>query len=306
MYQLNRILVCVDLTHMDEDVIRYSSKIAEVVEADTVYFLHVAKDLNLPQEVADKYQEVLAPLDETIKHQVKTTVDKYYQKNDYTETHIDILEGKPTDQLLKYAKRKDVDLIVMGKHTSAGKPKVKQGKIAELSHCSILFVPKGADIKIDSAMVATDFSEFAKMALEQALHIKGKDDEVTVYAHHVYTVPQGYHKTGKSYQEFAEIMRGHATRDAEKFFKKHKINKELCEVHYTLSDDDKVHDELNDFAKDKDVDMILIGSQGRTAAAAFLLGSVAEHLLHFDNHIPVFIVKKKNDNMGLLQALLKI
>lgn len=306
MYQLKRILVCVDLTHMDEDVIRYSSKIAELVDADTVYFLHVAKDLNLPQEVAEKYQDVLAPVDETIKHQVNVTVDKYYQKQKQTETHVDILEGKPTDQVLKYAKRKDVDLIVMGKHTSKGKPKVKQGKLAELSHCSILFVPKGADIKIDSVMVATDFSEYAKMALEQALHIKEKHPDLTIYAHNVYTVPQGYHKTGKSYQEFADIMRGHATRDAEKFFKKHDIDASCCDVQYTLSDDDKVHDELNDFAVQKNVDMILTGSQGRTAAAAFLLGSVAEHLLDYENHIPVFIVKKKNDNMGLLQALLKI
>lgn len=306
MYQLKRILVCVDLTHMDEDVIRYSSKIAELVDADTVYFLHVAKDLNLPQELAEKYQDMLAPVDETIKHQVSVTVDEHYQKQAKTETHIDIVEGKPTDQVLKYAKRKDVDLIVMGKHTSKGKPKVKQGKLAELSHCSILFVPKGADIKVKTVMVATDFSDYAKMALEQALHIKGKDEDVTVYAHHVYTVPHGYHKTGKSYQEFADIMRGHATRDAEKFFKKYGIEPSLCDVQYTLSEDDKVHDELNDFAVQKNVDMILTGSQGRTAAAAFLLGSVAEHLLDYENHIPVFIVKKKNDNMGLLQALLKI
>lgn len=306
MYQLKRILVCVDLSHMDEDVIRYSSEIARLVDADTVYFLHVAKDLNLPAEMREKYQDVLAPVDETIKHQVQLTVDQYFGKVKNAETHIDILEGNPTDVLLKYAKRKDVDLMVMGKHTSKGKPKVKHGKIAELSHCSVLFVPKGADIKIDSVMVAADFSENSKMALEQALHFKDRGDEVTVYAHHVYTVPHGYHKTGKSFEEFGEIMKGHAQNDANKFFSKHDIDSGLCEVRYTLSEDDKVHDELNDFAVEKDVDMILIGSQGRTQAASILLGSVADDILHYENHIPVFVVKKKDANMNFLQALLKI
>jgi nucleotide-binding universal stress UspA family protein len=306
MYQLKRILVCVDLSEMDEDVIRYSSEITKLAEADTVYFLHVAKDLNLPPEIAEKYQNVLAPMDETIKHQVQDTVNKYFGERSGTQTDIDILEGKPTDQVLKYAKRKDVDLIVMGKHSGNTKPKVNQAKIAEISHCSVLFVPKGADIKIDSVMVAVDFSEYAKMALEQALHFKNKKEHMTVYGHHVYTVPHGYYKTGKSHKEFGEIMEGHAMKDADKFFKKYDLDKKLCEMRYTLSNDDKVHDELNDFAVNKDVDMILIGSQGRTAAAALLLGSVAEHILHYDNHLPVFIVKNKNDNMGLLQALLKI
>lgn len=306
MYQLKRILVCVDLSDMDEDVIRYASEMSKVTEADTIYFLHAAKDLNIPQEVAEKYQDVLAPVDETIKHQVEDTVNKYFTQQNKTTTHIDILEGKPTDTVLKYAKRKDVDLIILGKHTHKAKPEVNQGKIAELSHCSVLFVPKGADIKIDSIMVAADFSPNSKLAFEQALHIKEKGESVKVLGHHVYIVPHGYYKTGKSYEEFANIMKGHAEKDAQKFFKKNKIDEAQAEMHYTLSEDDKIHDELNKFAVDKDVDMIMIGSQGRTAAAAILLGSVAEQMLHYENHIPVFIVKKKNDNMGFLQALFRI
>jgi nucleotide-binding universal stress UspA family protein len=306
MYQLKRILVCVDLSAMDEDVIRYASEMAKITEADSVYFLHAAKDLNLPRDVAQKYQDVLAPVDETIKRQVEDTVYKYFNKDDNTQEHIDILEGKPTDTVLKYAKRKNVDLIILGKHTQQGKPKINQGKIAELSHCSVLFVPKGADIQIRSIMVAADFSENSKRALEQAIHIKEKNNDVKILGHNVYTVPHGYHKTGKSYEEFAEIMKGHAEKDAQKFFKKHHLEQDMCEMHYTLSDDDKVHDELNDFAVERDVDLIMIGSQGRTAAASILLGSVAENILHYDNNIPVFIVKKKNHNMSFLEALLKI
>lgn len=308
MYQLKRILVCVDLSEMDEEVIRYASEVSEIMEADTVYFLHVAKDLNLPEDIAKNYKDVLAPVDETIKHQVQETVKKYFPSQTGTKTHVDVLEGKPTDLVIKYAKRKDVDLIVIGKHRGKTKPKVQFDKVVELSHCSVLYVPKGAEIKIGNIVVAVDFSEYTKLALEQALYIKEKRDAVNIYGLHVYNVPSGYHTTGKSYEEFAGIMKGHAEKDAQKFFKKHKIDveKAACEMHYALTDDDRIDDEINDFAVQKKAGMVMIGSQGRTPAAAFLLGSVAEHILHYDNNIPVFVAKKKNENMSFLQALLKI
>jgi nucleotide-binding universal stress UspA family protein len=308
MYQLKRIMVCVDLSTMDEEVICYASEISEIMEADTIYFLHVAKDLNLPEDIAKKYKDVLAPIDETIKHQVEDTVSKYFNKQTSTKIHIDVLEGQPTDLVIKYAKRKDVDLIVMGKHRGKERPKIQLDRVVELSHCSVLYVPKKAEIKIDTIVVAMDFSEHAKLALEQAIRIKEKREAVNIYGLHVYHVPSGYHMTGKSYEEFAEIMKGHAQNDARKFFKKHKadIDEATCEMHYALTEDDRIDDELNDFATNKNADVIMIGSQGRTAAAAFLLGSVAEHILHYDNNIPVFVVKKKNENMSFLQALMKI
>jgi len=306
MHQLKRIVVCIDLSSTDEDIIRYSSVVADLVGADTVYFLHVAKDLNLPEEITRKNPEMLAPVDETMKHEVRITVDQYFGKNKTTETHIDILEGKPTDVVLKYAKRKNVDLIVMGKHTDSAKSKVNAGKIAELSHCSVLFSPPGVSNKIEKVMVAADFSDHSKLAFEQALHILEQSDKLTIYGIHVYTVPSGYHKTGKSYEEFAEIMKGHAQKDADKFFKKHDLDRSLCEMRYLLSEDDKIHDELNQFSMEKGVDMILIGSQGRTRAASLLLGSVAENILQYENNIPVFIVKVKNSNMSFFEAILKI
>ncbi|MFY9941798.1 MAG: hypothetical protein WAK57_06455 [Desulfobacterales bacterium] len=41
-----------------------------------------------------------------------------------------------------------------------------------------------------------------------------------IYCLHVYSVPIGFYKTGKSYEEFAEIMKGHAQRDYMEFIKK--------------------------------------------------------------------------------------
>ena len=175
----------------------------------------------------------------------------------------------------------------------------------ELSSCSVLFVPKHADIKIEKIAVALDFSEHAKMALEQALKFAEEGRDVTIYGQHIYHIPKGYSKTGKSYEEFKQIMENNAKKDAEQFFKQYHLNENLCEMQYQLSEDAKIDDELFGFAERKDVDLLVIGSRGRTAAASILLGSVAERLLHYKNNIPLFIVKEKNSNMGFFRGAIQ-
>ena len=310
MYQLKRIVVSIDLTDLDEEVVCYTSVMAEMMDADTIYFLHVAKNLDLPDNLSEEYRSALAPVDETIKHETQATVDKYFASRDTTDTFVEVLEGKPTETLLKYAKRKEADLIVLGKPNRNQRPRLNLGKIAELSHCSVLFVPKGADIRIDKVGVALDFSAHSNRALEQAFRImeegQRRNPPVTVYGLHVYKVPNGFSKTGKSYEEFAQIMEQHAREDAAKFFKAQKIDPNTCQMEYQLTKDAAVHDELQKFAEAKDLDVLLIGSQGRTAAASLLLGSVSEEMLHYENHIPLFIVKEKDSNMNFFQALFKL
>ena len=306
MYQLKRIVVSINLTDLDEEVVSYTSVIAEIMDADTVYFVHVAQSLDLPDNLAKEYQSALAPVDETIKHETQATVDKHFQSRAGTDTYVDVLEGKATETLLKYAKRKEADLIVLGKPNLERRPPLNLGKVAELSTCSALFVPKGADIQIKKVGVAMDFSEDSNRALEQALRIAGEGEGVVVYGIHVYRVPSGFSKTGKSYEEFAQLMEQHAREDAAKFFKEHNIEDTTCEMRYKLTKDAAVHDELQAFSEEKNLDMLLIGSQGRTAAASLLLGSVSEEMLHYENNIPLFIVKEKDSNMGFFEALFKL
>ncbi|MGB3848839.1 MAG: universal stress protein [Tunicatimonas sp.] len=310
MYELKRIVVSLDLTALDEEVVRYTSVMAEIMDADTIYFLHVAASLNLPDTLSEEYGAALAPVDETIKHETRATVDKHFSNRDTTDIHVDVLEGKPTETVLKYAKRKEADLIVLGKPNQSVRPRLHLGKIAELSSCSVLFVPKGADIRLDEVGVALDFSDQSFRAVQQALRIADEGNQrmppVRVYGLHVYRVPNGFSKTGKSYEEFAQIMEHNAREEEKKFFKKHKLAFDRCDVRYRLSRDNEVHDELEAFAEEKNLDMLVVGSQGRTAAASLLLGSVSEQMLHYENHIPLFVVKEKGGNLGFFEALFKL
>lgn len=309
MYELKRIAVSVNLSDLDEEVIRYASIVSQIMDADAIYFVHVAQTLDLPDNLEEEYRNVLAPVDETIKHEVQQLVEQYFSSQNVSrnsaQISIDVLEGKPTDELIKYGRQKDADLIILAKEDQQN-TNIQLSKVAELSSCSVLFVPEDADLKIDRIAVALDFSEHAKMALEQAMKFSEKDNDVIIYGHHIYQIPKGYSKTGKSYEDFSRIMKENAKKDAHKFFRKYDLKEDICEMRYQLSEDAKIDDELFAFAREKEVDLLVVGSRGRTQAASILLGSVAERLLRYQDNIPLFIVKEKNSNMSFLEALLNI
>jgi len=60
------------------------------------------------------------------------------------------------------------------------------------------------------------------------------------------------------------------------------------------------------FAAQGPYDLIVLGSKGRTALSSVLLGSVAAKLIKEDLEMPILVVKPKDHNMGLVEAILQL
>jgi nucleotide-binding universal stress UspA family protein len=120
---------------------------------------------------------------------------------------------------------------------------------------------------------------------------------------HVYAVPAGYYKTGKSYEQFAEIMRGHAEKNYGEFIKKVDLKGITATPIFKL--EKKEYKGIEEVIEEHDIDLIILGARGRKAGVGVLLGSVTEHLIRTTT-IPLLAVKKKGTGMSLLEALLKL
>ncbi len=55
MFQLSKILVCLDLTRMDEFVVSYTRLVATTMKTSKVYFIHVNSFVELPVNVREKF-----------------------------------------------------------------------------------------------------------------------------------------------------------------------------------------------------------------------------------------------------------
>lgn len=296
-------LVALDLSEMDDRLIQYAALMAKLLLLEKILFVHVAKDLALPDDLLKEYPDLMAPLDESIERDIQTKIDRYCNV-DGLEVQCIIREGNPIDKILKICKIKDVDLIFMGRKRSLYGSGIVSSGIARKCPCSLFLVTEDSKPHLKKVLVPVDFSNHSRLAMKQALEAQ-TNNGFELLAMHVYGVPSGYHKTGKSFSEFAEIMKSHALKDYNKFLESNDFPPDLpCE--YVLTDDGKYANLVYAFAEKNDIDLIVIGSKGRTPVSSILIGSVAEKLVYIDSHIPILIVKNKGENMGVLDALLKI
>jgi nucleotide-binding universal stress UspA family protein len=304
MYKIERLLVALDLTEMDEILIKYSSHLAKFLNTEKIYFVHIAKNLELPEELRKNYPDLLAPSDESISDSIEKKITKAWDSGYDCEKVIEIKEGDPSQNILRWAEIKSVDMIVMGRKRKLKGGGVVPQKIAKVVHTSLMMVSEDFSFQLDSIVVPVDFSKHSKLVVEEALEItKGNNVALTIF--HVFRVPTGYHKTGKSYDEFATIMKGHAHNDFRDFLKRNDFPEDLnCQ--YVLDSDDAPADRIFDFASSQKASMIIMGSKGRTGLASILLGSVAEKVITYDSEIPLMIIKEKGENMGFLKALFKM
>ncbi|AHM61690.1 uspa domain-containing protein [Flammeovirgaceae bacterium 311] len=304
---VNKILVSLDLSQMDEVLIRFSCYTARMMNSDKVYFMHISTNLDMPKELREKWGNILAPVDENIMHGVKQQVNSLFEPLTGCETIVEVHEGNPTDKLIKLAQQKDVDLLLLGhKNGMKGSGAIPM-KVVKAANRSVLLVPEVLPRKMDKILVPVDFSEHSLQALRQALKVQENSQiPLEVKCQHVYDLPTGWHTTGKSMEEFAGIMLQHAQNNYQKFIKKLPEHYHSIPCVFTLDDNHDPVKEIFDQAVQEQADLIVIGSRGKTAAAAALMGSVAERLAECNKSIPLLIVKNKNENIGFLQALFRI
>jgi nucleotide-binding universal stress UspA family protein len=303
--KFQRMMVCLDLTEMDKNLIQYTSMVASVFEINSVYFYHVTESFELPPEIQEKYPDLIAPLDETLVHEIKDKLEQDFNKPERCDVHVLVSTGNKTDEVLKMAKIKVVDIMLLGRKKTFSGTGLNSRKIAKSAPSSVIFVPEKPPMELKKIMVAVDFSNHSRMAFEIGMALQRKTGAILL-SNNVYKVPNGYYKSGKTYEEFAEIMLENTRRDCEKFFKKINLEGITYDHTYALDDDPHPADKIYRTGSENGVDIIVLGSKGRTSAAAFLIGSVAEKLVMESGDIPLFLVKEGKENVGLLEALFRL
>jgi nucleotide-binding universal stress UspA family protein len=303
MKKFTTAMVGLDFSSMDEILIKKTLEFSRLAKIEKLYFIHVSRDLALPDEIRSQYPDLLAPVDESLEMEVKSIIAQHHPSKDLS-IEIIIEEGNPKETVLRKAKIKDVDLLIMGRKSELEGSGTLAKDLAQKAPCSILFFTEDAkSFAPKKVMVSLDFSEHSLLSLSFATELN-KNYQTEIVCFHAFEVPIGYHKTGKSYEEFAEIMKGHAEKDYQKFLEKHKLPAFECIFH--LKGDKPNRDFLVKEAKAVHADMIFLGSRGRTGSAALLLGSFAEKVVNLNNEVPMLIFKKKRETMTFIEALLNI
>ena len=304
MYDFKRLLVCLDQSDMDDTLIKAAVEYATFGKADNIYFVTVVRSLQVPAKVNKDFPTLVLPLDESIEQAMKARIKNAFENIDY-EIHFDVLEGDPTHQIIRWAQVKEVDLIILGKkqyHVGKG---VTSRNIVNIAHCSALFVTANSRIAPRTILLPTDFSSASHLAYQKAAKITNLVN-ASLTCLHTYEVPTAYHTTGKTYNEFADIMLHHSQEDYNDFVDNETISVPNQEVKFLLDRHGHPNRLISDYASSHRFDLVVIGSKGRTALSSVLLGSTAAKLVEGDIDVPILVIKAKEDNLKLIDAILQL
>lgn len=307
MEPIKKIMVLLDMSAMDETLLKYAAYISDIEKAATVYFVNIVRNISLPEDIKKEFPDLEKKALAERKSLIKKKVKELYHTERPVEVKYHIGSGPHLKTSLIFAEKESIDLIMIGQKKITAGTGVLAQRLARRSSCNLLIIPEGTEAKIEKLLVPVDFSFYCKLALEQAIYISQMHDkEVEITCQNVFNVPVGYHYTGKSYSEFTEIMKKNAQKNYKQFIKDIDVNGAKIKTVYSLDTNDNLASDIHDLAKKLTADITIIGAKGRTAAAALFLGSLSEKLINGQMNKPLMVVRPKGKNVGLLESLREI
>ena len=296
-----------DTSEVDKTLLKFIEVIATAHETKEIHFFNSISEMKIPEDVLKSFPEIKEKAIEERRKQIYDLVAATLPENLVANSHVQIKEGAPSKAILKFVEKNDIDLIMMGRHKNFVGGGILSNRLARRADCTLFIVPEGSDIFLNIIHVPCDFSKHSQIAMEEAIAISRKyERDIKIICQNVFTVPGGYHYSGKTYEEFAEVMKANAEKDYKKFMSE--IDHKGCdiEVVYSLDTDDNPVNDIIDFANNHRPTTIIIGVKGRTATTALFIGSRAEQLIQFNNNIPMMVVRPKGKNSGLMDLFREI
>jgi hypothetical protein len=280
---LQRLMVCVDDSADSAGVVAAGLTLArscrsklfllQVVEIIPGYELH-APDLMSTSPQPDL--EFLKLREKTVRSRLEEWQTEAANQGIDLEIRVQI-DMAAYAGILEEAEAIQPQLIIMGRHGRTGMDRMVMGsvtaKIIGHSHFNVLVVPRQATLDFRRLLIASDGSPFSATAWEEALSIAraagssllavsvARDDSaVTRTAETLRQMQEAAAQAGVPLE--AQMLRG------------------------------RPFEAILNAAAMKQVDLIILGSHGRTGLKRLLLGSVAERVIGLAP-CPVLVVKKK-------------
>lgn len=234
--------------------------------------------------------------EETVKQEILKSCARVLESDLHYE--IKVLPGLPFEEILKWARREGIDLILMGPHTWRAKElgvvrvcgtigSTVQGVILH-ARCPVMIVNRTIaknKSKFKKIMVGVDFSESCKNALLFAIKVAHKHVS-KLFVFHMAPVPPSSRYTQTNYENDIKILK-------QRLEKLCKMIPEEFKQEFKIWGGVQPHLEILKYAAEKDVDLIVMGSHTREKSGKWYVGSAVEGVsLRAD--CPVVVISDPN------------
>jgi nucleotide-binding universal stress UspA family protein len=284
---VSTILVAVDPSTASKGAFQQALRMAQFLKAELIAIsvtpryegnMNRWKISNADEQLSRPFEQCLAEM------------KKYASEQDQKLRTIHVI-GDPVEEIVRTAEQENAGLILMGYPKRSRIERVILGqtttKVIGYSPCDVLMIPEGAEIGFSRIMVGIDGSRYSmeagQRALDLALAFGGEVHALTVLdipmeRSFLYGVLESARRD--SFPPL-ETLIGQGERLGIR------VTREI--VHGSP------HEKIVQYSEQHHMDLIVLGTYGRTAMAKILLGSVVERVAMISSR-PTLVVKRLGKN----------
>ena len=303
MFKFDNLLLCLDLTEMDESLIGYANFMVDTFNPSSVTFIHVMDTYEIPEEITGTITDSDRPLKDLLKEEVEEKVHEHYKHAEKLKPNVVMEEGLTVEKIVKYARKHKTDLAVMGKKVGyVGEGGVVK-KIIGLIPSAVLLVSETSPYNYSRIMVRTNFATPSVIALQMADYLKSITG-ASIELHNVYKLPYNYfpEQTAQAAQKLKKRLEPYMDKQYKKFVKKYKLPDDIP-FDYTVDVKGDEAQSLYNYAVRNKVDLVITGTRLKSQLANIIMDSTSEKLAGVEKNVPVMIVKDVKEFVGFFKAL---
>ena len=277
MDHLKSILAAVDLSACSKAALGQAARLAGRSGA-TLHVLHVVE----PRVVEDL--EDMMPKGsgarEAIVADAKRALEKFASG---AKAQCEVLVGAPLEAILAKARAVSANLLVIGAYgtTGAGRGAGSLAlHIARKSPLNVLLVDGTHAAPFDSALVGIDFSDHSLRAFDEALRV-ARLENCPLHAVHVFAPPPLHYRapTPQASPDYQRQFRAALERRLDAIVAERGKAGGKIEITAALVEHTSYAQGLLDYARQKGIDLVVLGTLGKTNLRYALLGSTAERVV---------------------------
>lgn len=272
MQEVQQVLVAYDRSEMSKEALKRAISIAKKKEAQLIV-IHVIEPLFVQSPFAK-------PIDEdSIKLEISRQIDQLKAETQ-VEYMLFVESGKAAETIMLKVKKTQTDLIVVGSH---GKDDIKSNyfgsttlKLIQRTNIPVLVVKNEVKTIYQHMIAPTNLSAHSKESILFANTLFTRPARKYLYAFETISKAQAmtYHFSDEEAEEF-KATRTSIAKMALETFVKEIDGGEMALIDYTAS----INEDLLDYIKKDDADLLVLGSKGVGNLNSFVFGSTASYLV---------------------------
>lgn len=256
----------------------------------SLHLLYVADTSRMSN--TEVWGEIVDTLEIEGERVVQEAADRATSRNISTVT--DVVQGEPYDSIIAYADTNGIDIIVMPTRGRRGLERFLLGstteRVVRRANVPVLTVRPDDDRPIEypyeNVLVPTDGSECANLALSVGIDIARTDGAALHLLTVISVASLGMDVESRIQTSALEEGAKNLLVDAEKTAEEAGIDAISRSVRYGQS----IHRVILSYVDDHDIDIVVVGTRGRTGFDRYVLGSVTEYLVR-TAPVPVLTVR---------------